>query len=425
MERFVYIKLFPRQGGMIQYDAATSELYRNARRLPAVNILPLRAVRAIKNDMWRNKEYDPIETEYKTTEVSTQEWQSYMPNNIEKLQNNILRARKNNSYYMNYRTELQGEETPLPQMINEGATLLDWMSWEHKADLVRQETMDSQLNTWDVIARIRGSKKLTEGKVQLVGFRDFDINYSAITQNTYNNNQEIAEEFRVMGKQGAYSYTYLDMPIYGGYETVEEGIMIISIHVYADTIFETGWERTLLNINKEDQYRPELKDLKEDVIYKIESGTEYFASIPGQNSVDYKEAFGFKRRFSELFKLPNVCQGDMCTEGYYRYGDDYDMATGNIQISNGTYQFSMPAIEKYYDKIIDKQMKLDIWKDYTDILINKNLAIPEVAKVQIEENAFICLNGQNQLFYGGELELDCELPIDKDIIDDFTEYGEH
>lgn len=402
----------------------------NPRTMPPANILVLRAVRAIQNDFWRNKEYDPEQEEFKGTEVSDREWNSYLPDqaatdgvHIQNLELTINRARKNNSYYTNYRTELQGEDTPLPSAVNEGASLLDWMAWEHKADLIRQETLDSQLNTWDIISRIRGSKKLTEGKVQLIGVKEFDINYSAVTQNTYNNNEQVADEFRVMGKQGAYSYTFINVPIYAGFEAVEEGTIIISVHVYADSLFESGWERTLLNINTEDQYRPELKDLKEDVIYKIESGTEYLSSVTTEK-VDWKEIYGFKRRFSELFKLPNVLQGDMCTEGYYNYGE-IDIASETLLESNGTYQFALKSIERYYDKAADETFLLDIWKDYTDILINKNLAIPQTAYFDADTLKFICLRGQNQIFYGGEMELKALLPIDQDIVDNFTEYGEH
>lgn len=428
-----YISAFyPRQGQAGTYYGTNEDLNTNLnqRKMPAANILVLRAVKAIQNDFWRNKEYDPEIEEFKGTEVSQREWASYMPNTIlndgvhvQNLELTINRARKNNSYYTNYRTELQGEDTPLPTMANEGASLLDWLAWEHKADLVRQETLDSQLNTWDIIARIRGSKKLTEGKVQLIGVKDFDINYSAVTQNTYNNNEQVTDEFRVMGKQGAYSYTFINVPIYAGFEAVEEGTIIISVHVYADSLFESGWERTLLNVNAEDQYRPELKDMKEDVIYRIESGTEYFSSV-NEPTVDFKEIYGFKRKFSELFKLPNVLQGDMCSEGYYDYGE-IEIASKTLLETNGTYQFAFKSIERYYDKSQDNTFLLDIWKDYTDILINKNLAIPNQAYYDADNLKYICLKGQNQIFYGGEMQLKCLLPVDQDIIDNFTDYGEH
>lgn len=428
-----YISAFyPRQGQAETYYGPDEDqnTKMNPRKLPDANILVLRAVKAIQNDFWRNKEYDAELEEFKGSEVSDREWKSYLPDSaatdgvhVQNLELTINRARKNNSYYTNYRTELQGEDTPLPSMINEGASLLDWLAWEHKADLIRQETLDSQLNTWDIISRIRGSKKLTEGKVQLIGVKEFDINYSAVTQNTYNNNEQIADEFRVMGKQGAYSYTFINVPIYAGFEAVEEGTIIISVHVYADSLFESGWERTLLNVNAEDQYRPELKDLKEDVIYRIESGTEYFSSETGP-TVDFKEIYGFKRKFSELFKLPNVLQGDMTNEGYYDYGDT-NLASETLLESNGTYQFALKSIERYYSKSQENTFLLDIWKDYTDILINKNLAIPNEAYYDADTMKFICLKGQNQIFYGGEMELKALLPIDQDIIDNFTEYGEH
>lgn len=56
------------------------------------------------------------------------------------------------------------------------------------------------------------------------------------------------------------------------------------------------------------------------------------------------EVVGYKRKFSEIFKLPNLVKGDMLSEGYYvTRGDPLDASKyiSNQKIEpNDTYQFS-------------------------------------------------------------------------------------
>lgn len=405
--------------------------------LPKVSVLPLRGRRAIYNDYERNKEYDEEQLEYKNDTVSDEEWASYLPTSRTNFVANQMRARRNNSYYMNYRTELQGFSEDYPQTDFDGEALTDanklltWASWENLFASARSQAENAQLNDWDIIAKIRGSKKLTEGKVQLIGVKQFDINYNAITQNAYNNNENIEEEFRVMGKQGAYSYTYLKMPIYAGFEAVEEGYIHCILHVYADTVYESAFDRMELNVTPFDEYRPDLEGQKDDVIYDLEFGTNVSRTLGLTYNAGRIQ--GFKRKFTEYFKLPNCINGDMSSQPYYQTDIDASGATsgatngrGSILRTNDTYQFFIAGGENYY--IEGENYPLNIWQDYTDLLINKNLAIKQpisASKTIFGKEGKYAVMGHNQIFYVGEMSLKAQLPMNEEILNNYTKWGEH
>ena len=66
-----------------------------------------------------------------------------------------------------------------------------------------------------------------------------------------------------------------------------------------------------------------------------------------------------------------------------------------------------------------------IWKDYTDELINKNMAIKqEEEKIEGTNYDIIRVKGQNQVFFVGMATCVCELPIDENIRKNYTTWGE-
>ena len=398
--------------------------------LPSINALPLRGRVAIYNDYERNKEYDPEEQEYKTDTVSQQEWDSYLPTKPQKRKFQQMRAKREDNYYTNYRTEYQGFESELPTP-NDNSSFIEWAQWEGKIAEARAQAENAQKNDWEIIAEIRGSKLLTEGKVQLIGKKTFNINYSAITQNTYNTNEDIQKEFQVMGKQGAYSYTEVNIPLYAAMEFVEEGFIHVIATVSADTVFESGIDRNLLNCTPLDEYRPDLEGEKFDVIYEIENGTNYTNNLVADNKV-----LGYKRKFSELFKLPNVVQGDMTTSDILitKQGQDVEvLEVGNERIlTNNTYQFFEEDRWDYEGEIElpdHTESTKRIWKDYTDLLINKNQAIKnsiektyDINEAEYEE---LVIKGQNQIFFVGVCNLLADLPVNESVKSNYQKWGEH
>ena len=394
----------------------------NNETLPEYSVLPFRGFKAIYNDFERNKEYDEEMLEFKSDEVFSGETNSYFfkNGNGKNINEFIIRAKRQNSYYTDYRTELLGVEENEPTGTGDGA-MINITEWEKKVAEYRSQAENAQENDWDIIAKIRGSKKLTEGKVQLLGTKTIGLNYQAITQNTYNTNQTVKEEFQTMGTQGAYSYTEVDIPLYQMQEFNEEGYIHVIMTVTADTVFETGFERTGLNINYEDIYRPDFKDLKHDVLYQIEKD--------GSRSIkdNLKAVDGFKRKFSEYFKLPQPIGGDMTTGGAFETKfTNTTQAQGTEEKTriepNRTFQFF-----ELDDRYTNEYAKKQIWKDYTDLLINKNMAIrQEEEKITTTGQNYdvIRIKGQNQIFFVGMTTCICNLPIDENIRKNYTTWGE-
>ena len=427
-----YISTYlPRMGINKKRDnTSTGNGTRDQYVLPNVSVLPLRGFKALWNDMVRNKEYETELTEYKGDTVENAEWQSYLPT-YNNLKNCIIRGRRQNSYYTDYRTELQGFDDEVPDLTVAAEALTTWLKWENLVSSARSQAENAQANPWDTIAKIRGSKKLTEGKVQLIGKSTFDLNYSAITQSTYNNNENIQEEFRIMGKQGAYSFTEINLPCYAGMIFNEEGYVHFCIQVSADTVFESAFDRQLLNIRWDDEYRPDLIEQKDDVIYRA----EFTTNSPVNGLEDMYRAIGFKRKFNEIFKLPNIIAGDMTTFDYWEVSDKYIQTFDQMQtdteqpniITQKTYQFyEIGSNYAYLDNTMNGEIIYkQIWKDYTDLALNKNQAIMNSIIGTDDRTEALRIGGQNQIFFAGITFCETELPVDSSIIGNYTTWGEH
>lgn len=409
----------PRMG--LPYSA-DSEMGDWLRELPKVSVLPLRGRIAIYNDMERNKELMEQLMEFKGDTVTDMEWQSYLPK-ITDIDISNMRARRNNSYYTDYYKEPQGFDSARP--TDEFAELVTWANWEGLINEARAEAENSQMNDWNIIAKIRGSKLLSEGKVQKIGEYSTTLNYASITQSTYNTNDSIKPEFKVMGKQGAYSYTEIDVPLFAGIEFNEEGYVHTIATVSADTVFSTGFDRLELNVTPFSQYRPDLEGQKFDVLYNYELGTQ-----AGDNE-DYTPDMitGYKRKFSEYFKLNNTVSGDMTTPNYMEVTSDgvLDTLVNPIETQK-TYSFFEESDRVHRDYSSPLQSSPIFFKkegyDYTDILINKNQAILNEIEAHESQNE-IRIKGQNQIFYLGIAYCITDLPISADIKDNYTKWGEH
>lgn len=450
---------------------------------PKINALPLRGRVAIYNDFERNKEYDPIIEEYKGNYVTAQEMNNYLPvqsdgytmdkeywfpketegasqgKNADYYQ---MRAKKDNSYYTDYRTNAQGFDTAEGTPTFETNGLVNWAEWEALIAEARSQAENAQLNDWDIISKIRGSKTLTEGKVQLIGQKTYPLAYNSITQTSYNSNADVKEEFQAMGTQGAYSYTELNVPCYAGFEFNEEGFVHIIATVSADTVYESGIERTLMNVRWDEQYRPDMQGQKLDVLYAGELGTDYSLEQLANIEQEMTKVIGYKRKHSELFKLPNVIAGDLTNDDWYNESHDggasdtYSLPrygtplTSDVVIPQYTFQFFEKSAKNDYlvkGGSSDGQMNPEIsatneegkdwwgkrlWKDYTDLEINRNLAyMAKTVSANTHSSSSeygtyaIYVGGNSQIFLGGECECEAILPVNEDILNNFTNWGEH
>lgn len=402
------------------------------RKVPAMQALALRGSVAIFNDMQRNKQYTPAVTEYINNDTVTDaEWNSYIMQDTREMDYYTRRARRDTSYYTNYRTELQGFESGWPpDDLNSDTALINYVQWENSVAEARSQAEAAEWNSWDYMQKLRGAKKLTQGRVEKLAEKTFPLAYSSITQNAYNNNPDIEEKFRAMGFQGGYSFTNIDLVWLNGIKMEEDGMIHVTLTITADTVFESAVSRKMLNINWQDRYRPDLEVQKNDVLYKIEMGTPF---LWNETNYDLNQAVGFKRKYSEYFMLDNQIKQEMTNRGFIQ--TDYN-ENGNCKvwsnlnriIPNNTYHFFEMSAEFEYDVrneygISEKK----IWLDYTDLMINKNLAYqaPVYNLYDQYDEGGISVGGPNQIFYYGETYVITDLPISEEIKNNYTKWGEH
>lgn len=409
----------PRVGAGIGFDALNNDTIPFI-QAPPINALAIRGWVAIWNDKIRNKQYEEARTEYTGNTVSTQEWNSYMWDGMRDKDFYQARCRRNNSYYMNYRTELQGYQIVANEEIYPEDFALNWASFESKFNELRKQAEHAEMNPWDVAQKLSGGKKLTEGRVEVIGERTFPINYSAITQNAYNNNGEIEEKYRVMGMQGGYSYTEIDIGFINGFEAIEDGYIHFVINITADTVFESAVDRQLMDNNWDERYRPDLKDDKLDVIYEAEFGTPW--AEENVLARRYDSTIGFKRKYNEWFKLINCLNGEIYNRGYFQLNPNGEVESSQRILPNNTYQFFEFSGSKFQEVGTLEPVDKKIWLDYTDVAVNKNLAIRQL---QYSDESGHLLKGPNQIMYFGKHYCLSDMPIDEAIKNNFTKYGEH
>ena len=413
-----------------------AERYNEQITWPKVSVLPLRGFKAIYNDMLRNKEYDEPLEEYFDDGVSGEEIHSYFMynnDNAKKLKKLILRGRAQDSYYTNYRTELQGEYTTQPELSERTNALSTLTEWEKRIAEVRSQAENAQRNDWDIVAEIRGAEKINENIPLLLSTQEIPLNYSMVTQTTYNTNQEVEEEYQALGTQGAYSYTETEKSVVLYFECKQSGYIHVIAQVTADNVYSTGFDRLELNTNYDDIYTPDKKEIKDDVLYSIEKNGTMINSTTDLTKID-----GYKRKFSEYFKMPNLISGDMTNNRYFMTEkiddgtntDNYkEKVTDTMLLTNGSYSFFQDSDRwmKFSDNDYFFSHEKCPWLDYTDMLIQKNSAV--LQKIEeipdYETNYFITnIKGQNQIFMVGMASALVDLPIDETIKMNFTKWGE-
>ena len=182
----------------------------------------------------------------------------------------------------------------------------------------------------------------------------------------------------------------------------------------ADTIFSGGIDRELININWDEQYRPELKELKDDTIKKAEL-TSVIDSIGGNPM--YTD-IGFKRKYSEIFKMPIHIGGDLTKGGMV------ELSSNNIVPSEQFWLCQEDNITQFSD-INKRTLQPNFWSDNTDLLINDTMALKQ-AIVRTKGNVLVGhrILGKNQFKMIAETTMIADLPIDEAIKTDFKRTGE-
>lgn len=379
-------------------------------KMPKMSILPIRGFKAIYNDFLRNKAIENGFIEYKDDTVSDIEWKTIMPDPSlwfgGTAKNFMCRGRKQDSYYTDWRTELEGVDNTISPMYTD---LQQHTEWQKLIAESRSQVENEQLNDWEIVAKIRGSKPVTQGKVQFLAMKEITMNYSQVAQTTYNANANIQAEFQNLGQTGAFSYTEFSTDLLQYHTFQEEGYLHIIAQTTADTIFETGVDRTLLNCRYDEEYRPDLINLKDDVLYQAEYTTHAF--------MNYKNIVGYKRKFSELFKAPNVLNGDMTNSQIYEFDESKNTWSEPIPMKDYYQYFENSAVPIKTNEIYTY--------DFTDYMINKNQAIENERTIAgPADNQVNYYKGPNQIFMVAETNYIDDLPIDESIKKNYKKWGE-
>lgn len=443
--------------------------------LPDFNACILRGSVAIYNDFERNKEYQDARPEYDGDNVTDEEMKNYFPvslwhtnqsRNTEATEldrslweeNGALdyyqrRACKPRNYYSNYRINAQGfaelaptteelnknyEGTNIPNQVNgEGAfSYVKWDIWERKAQEALAQAENANKNVWDIIAQLRGGSPAQQNEVQLIGENTFDLNYKSVTQSTYNANSAVQERYQALGEQGAYSYTEIEVPTFAGYVFDTECILHYTLTVWADPVYERAIDRTAMNVKWDQIYRPDLAKDEYDTLLSAELSVNYPVTDTTNDHSD--QAIGYKRKYTEYYKLPNCIAGDMVKENWLME----DMEPMNLPImgnyaptteliGQGTFTFFETSVNTTRNvqplndgNDISNWNGKQIYFDYTDLQINDNQAYKnDLYCPGSDYNNSICVDGNNQIFFVGTHEQECILPMDNIIETNFQEWG--
>lgn len=154
----------------------------------------------------------------------------------------------------------------------------------------------------------------------------------------------------------------------------------------------------------------------------IETGTPY--ATASQTGDEY-QPLGFKRKFSEMFKLPNWINGEMMNRGYFQSnpGDEEAPDLNERLVPNNTYQFNEFSAKVAQAGTEDWANNKKHWKDYSDLMLNKNSAIP--AETYGNDDGEIVMLGHHQIFYVGQTYCIADMPISEEIKNNYVKYSEY
>lgn len=384
-----------------------------------ISALPFRGYRAIFNDFIRNKQLDSEVLEFTGNSTNlAEEIQAFPLERTTTTTTNEsslkFRGQKPNNYYTNFRTDLIGSTTTEYQdTINANTqTLMYHTEWQKTLPELRENAENKGLNDWEIIAKMRGARVANQGKVQLIGQKSVGHNYSQVAQTVYNEATP-NPEFQSLGTTGAYSWTEFSIDIVNYEEIIEDGYLHVIAQTSADVAFSTGINRELLNIKWDQQYRPELAKLKQDVLLSQEIRTA--------KSTDWTTPIkGYKRKYSECFELPQHITGDLTELGFPKSTATSDpipsesfwlcQETSLFEIDNSTSQPFVFATK--------------FWKDNTDILINNTMALKQKLKSVSNADMNHRVLGKNQFKMIAETTMIADLPFDYDIKKDYKEVTE-
>lgn len=175
------------------------------------------------------------------------------------------------------------------------------IDWQNQLAEFRRRVADSQLNDWDIIARLGGTAAIQTDRPWLLGEVEIPINYQQATQVAPGGDGQSQ-----LGTAGAFSVTVNGNEEFCNFiELKQDGIIIITAAVQVDKLYEEAIHRFGSITRTEDFINPELAKNEIDVLLD----TEVNGTGAATNPVD--ATLAFKQKYSEWETMPCLVQRDM------------------------------------------------------------------------------------------------------------------
>lgn len=201
----------------------------------------------------------------------------------------LQRAPASRSYYNDYRIDVVSDNSPV-----DNTSLYSHVVTQKMIDEYRMQSSNAVKTDEQVIAELRGTRVANENIPYIIASDTVPISLSIEPQSV--------EGELLLGDEGAISYTdvKLNLPVH--FNAVKDGYIHIFYYVQAnDNIIDpNAVPIDILKSEFSDFYRPGLSEIKDSPLFLSE--------ITQTN--DNSQIIGYKRRYSEYTRLPNIIRGD-------------------------------------------------------------------------------------------------------------------
>lgn len=398
--------------------------------LQNINPLALRGYRYIYNDFYRPKGYVAPVTTYNDSIVGLPEQQSYFGGVLaadgQPMLHPLFRGMPRNSYYTDFRATQIADS----QLMLSSVDRVTHVQWQQQIAEYRERSQNANMTDHQVVAELRGSKPAQEGKVRYLGEANIPVNFQQIAATAQSDINGLSDQFQGLGVVGAFSYTEFSTDIFSYESFNEDGYVHVLCQISADHVYQNGLAREhAIGVSVQD-YRPELSTLVDDQLYSYELGT----AQAGQGSaITPTDLIGYKRRYSELLRLPDSHSGDLTSGGYLDVGRRDAQGNSTPIASQDYWTYTRPILYEniYVTTPASKGAFITTmkpWLDYSDLLLNRNQTVPNyISSISQSFDPLDIdarLSGEAQFQFFADCECDTQMPVNPDISGNYLEAGQ-
>lgn len=396
----------------------------------AWNFLYPRGFKALYNDIFRDKSAHAPYIEYNSTVVSTPERNSVFhfgrvdsALTIEEILNegtsnwDLYRAPLDETYQNSFRPSVFTQNNPV-----DNTDLLTHIQSQQITDEVRSQAQNINKTDAEILAEMRGTVIAKQNQCYIIGQKTIDIDISLQPQTV--------EGALPLGAEGAISYTFGSADIITEqFSAPKDGIIHLVYYIQApdQSIWANGINVEHTKSLWSDFYRPGLANIKDAPFYQRE-----LSGAMGTNN--WNDVGGWKRNFSEYFRLPTYIRGDFVQFNRLLDGEQPRtnrrgfgcalLTHGQTGDPNLNGWHSLPSKSDWHLLKTTEEMGvagvITNRIDHTDTLLRRVLL---VNGGNLETRVFNRRTEQTFYMYGS-LKATIDQPIDPSIKNEFIRYGE-